>query len=259
MSPLAIGLAFLIAPSGWLVRLVSPLLTGWDRPPVRPRHGARPAGPGDGAGPGAEGGAVPDADDRRGAAAGARTRRCAAAPRRSATGRPPAWFKVVFPPRLRAASPAGLRGAGVLDVDRRGRPDPRARASRRRWPCWPRAGSPTTTCSAIFRRRPPPCCRALSCSPASSAGDSPNPGRAPRSTLVRNRPARRGDRAAARVRPGDGGALAALLGLASLLGMVVWSAAETWRFPAARSRAAGASRPGRPSGRAGRGRRGDAR
>ena len=29
----AIGLAFLIAPSGWLVRLVSPLLTGWDRPP----------------------------------------------------------------------------------------------------------------------------------------------------------------------------------------------------------------------------------
>lgn len=31
---LAIGLAFLIAPSGWLLRLVSPVLTGWDRPPV---------------------------------------------------------------------------------------------------------------------------------------------------------------------------------------------------------------------------------
>ncbi len=29
----AIGLAFLIAPSGWLLRLVSPTLTGWDRPP----------------------------------------------------------------------------------------------------------------------------------------------------------------------------------------------------------------------------------
>ncbi len=29
----AIGLAFLIAPSGWLVRLISPWLTGWDRPP----------------------------------------------------------------------------------------------------------------------------------------------------------------------------------------------------------------------------------
>jgi putative thiamine transport system permease protein len=29
----AIGLAFVIAPSGWLVRLVSPALTGWDRPP----------------------------------------------------------------------------------------------------------------------------------------------------------------------------------------------------------------------------------
>lgn len=31
---LAIGLAFVIAPSGWLSRLASPLLTGWDRPPV---------------------------------------------------------------------------------------------------------------------------------------------------------------------------------------------------------------------------------
>ncbi len=31
---LAIGLAFLMAPSGWLLRLASPFLTGWDRPPV---------------------------------------------------------------------------------------------------------------------------------------------------------------------------------------------------------------------------------
>ena len=30
----AIGFAFLIAPSGWLVRLVSPALTGWERPPI---------------------------------------------------------------------------------------------------------------------------------------------------------------------------------------------------------------------------------
>lgn len=29
----AFGLAFLIAPSGWVSRLVSPALTGWDRPP----------------------------------------------------------------------------------------------------------------------------------------------------------------------------------------------------------------------------------
>lgn len=29
----AFGLAFLIAPSGWIARLVSPGLTGWDRPP----------------------------------------------------------------------------------------------------------------------------------------------------------------------------------------------------------------------------------
>ena len=31
-SALAIGLAFLLAPSGWLVRLVSPALTGWELP-----------------------------------------------------------------------------------------------------------------------------------------------------------------------------------------------------------------------------------
>jgi putative thiamine transport system permease protein len=30
---MAVGLAFLIAPSGWLVRLLSPWLTGWQRPP----------------------------------------------------------------------------------------------------------------------------------------------------------------------------------------------------------------------------------
>ncbi|MEP7084446.1 MAG: ABC transporter permease, partial [Betaproteobacteria bacterium] len=32
-SALAIGFVFLIAPSGWLVRLVSPGLTGWSTPP----------------------------------------------------------------------------------------------------------------------------------------------------------------------------------------------------------------------------------
>jgi putative thiamine transport system permease protein len=40
---MAVGLAFLIAPSGWLVRLASPWLTGWDRPPdlalVQDPHG----------------------------------------------------------------------------------------------------------------------------------------------------------------------------------------------------------------------------
>ena len=30
----AVGFAFMAAPSGWLVRLISPGLTGWDRPPV---------------------------------------------------------------------------------------------------------------------------------------------------------------------------------------------------------------------------------
>ena len=29
----AFGLAFLIAPSGWIARLISPAITGWDRPP----------------------------------------------------------------------------------------------------------------------------------------------------------------------------------------------------------------------------------
>lgn len=40
---MAVGLAFLIAPSGWLMRLGSPWLTGWDRPPdlalVQDHHG----------------------------------------------------------------------------------------------------------------------------------------------------------------------------------------------------------------------------
>ncbi|MEM7258113.1 MAG: ABC transporter permease, partial [Pseudomonadota bacterium] len=33
-AALAVGLIFLIAPSGWLIRLVSPELTGWSRPPT---------------------------------------------------------------------------------------------------------------------------------------------------------------------------------------------------------------------------------
>ncbi len=32
-AALAIGLAFLLAPSGWIARLLSPWATGWDRPP----------------------------------------------------------------------------------------------------------------------------------------------------------------------------------------------------------------------------------
>jgi len=33
-AALAVGLMFLIAPSGWIARLVSPWLTGWERPPT---------------------------------------------------------------------------------------------------------------------------------------------------------------------------------------------------------------------------------
>ena len=33
-AALAIGFAFLIAPSGWIARMLSPWLTGWDRPPA---------------------------------------------------------------------------------------------------------------------------------------------------------------------------------------------------------------------------------
>lgn len=33
-AALAVGILFLIAPSGWIVRLLSPWLTGWDRPPT---------------------------------------------------------------------------------------------------------------------------------------------------------------------------------------------------------------------------------
>ena len=30
----AVGLLFLLQPSGWLIRLISPVLTGWERPPI---------------------------------------------------------------------------------------------------------------------------------------------------------------------------------------------------------------------------------
>ena len=33
---LAVGLAFLIAPSGWLVRVIAPWPTGWHTPPDVP-------------------------------------------------------------------------------------------------------------------------------------------------------------------------------------------------------------------------------
>jgi len=33
-AALAVGLVFLIAPSGWIVRWFSPWLTGWERPPA---------------------------------------------------------------------------------------------------------------------------------------------------------------------------------------------------------------------------------
>lgn len=33
-AAMAVGLLFLIAPSGWLVRVISPSLTGWERPPT---------------------------------------------------------------------------------------------------------------------------------------------------------------------------------------------------------------------------------
>ena len=32
-AALAVGLGFLIAPSGWIARLISPVLSGWARPP----------------------------------------------------------------------------------------------------------------------------------------------------------------------------------------------------------------------------------
>ena len=42
-SAIAIGFAFLVAPSGWIVRVISPWLTGWELPPdlatVGDRHG----------------------------------------------------------------------------------------------------------------------------------------------------------------------------------------------------------------------------
>ena len=58
----AFGLAFLIAPSGWIARAVSPWATGWDRPPdLLIVHDQAGAGPDCRAGD--KRSAFPDADD----------------------------------------------------------------------------------------------------------------------------------------------------------------------------------------------------
>ena len=66
----AIGFAFLIAPSGWLVRLLSPWAT-WLDPAARSCDRQRSDGSGAGVRTGGQGGAVSAADDRRGAQSGA--------------------------------------------------------------------------------------------------------------------------------------------------------------------------------------------
>ena len=60
---IAVGFAFLVAPSGWLVRLRVARADRLGPPAGRPRHGARRRRPRDGRRAAAEGGALPRADD----------------------------------------------------------------------------------------------------------------------------------------------------------------------------------------------------
>ncbi len=115
----AFGLAFLIAPSGWIARALSPWATGWDQPPdiliTQDPHGPVADG-----GAGGQGSAVPAADDAGRPGAGART---AVGPAGADHGlRAHGGLGADgLSPALRADTPAGLCGAGLfLCGDRRG-------------------------------------------------------------------------------------------------------------------------------------------
>ena len=118
-SALAIGLAFLIAPSGWIARAISPWLTGWTLPPDVATVGD-PRGIALMLGPARQGSALPRADDRR--------RRCTRCPfaqhmtiaRALGYRREAAWIKVILPqvyPQIRLPVFAVLAfSLSVVDV-----------------------------------------------------------------------------------------------------------------------------------------------
>ena len=134
----AFGLAFLIAPSGLIARLLSPELTGWERPPdllivndplglVDDRRADRQGDP------------VPAADHAGRAAAGRPARA------RGAVRLARLWPHRRLPlRRLAAALPAdpagGLRRPRLLDLGGRRRARSSGRRRRRRSPCGSTAG-----------------------------------------------------------------------------------------------------------------------
>ena len=170
---MAVGLAFLIAPSGWLARLASPWLTGWDRPPdlalVQDPHGLALT----------LGLVIKEtpflilmtfaalgqirADDQLRMA------------RSLGYGPVCAWLKVVLPrvyPQIRLPVYAVLAycALGGRHGDRA-----RARPRRRRSPCWCCAGSTIPTLRCAFRPPRAPACSSRSCSRRSASGAASRP------------------------------------------------------------------------------------
>ena len=227
---IAIGLAFMIAPSGWLLRLVSPMLTGWDRPPVDLVTVRDPEGLAMVLGLvlkevpylilmiTAALGQVPHAALRRvGAALGYR----------AAT----AWFKLVFPPvyaQLRLPVYAVLAfSMSTVDVGLilgPGNPPPLALLAARWFADYdlqryfPAAAAATLQGLLVLA--------ALLAWRAGELCVVPL-GRAWCDRGVRTGGFEAIARAAAAV-----AALSLLLGLAALLGTAIWSFAQSWRFPA---------------------------
>ena len=227
----AIGLAFLIAPSGWLVRLVSPLLTGWDRPPgdlvtVRDPQGLSMV-------LGLVLKEVPYLILMIGAALQQVPHE---AIRRSATalgyGPITGWFKVVFPgvyAQLRLPVYAVLAfSMSTVEVGlilAPGQPPPLAVLAARWFSDYDLQRYFPAAAAAVLQGL-----LVLACLGLWRLGEM----------LVAHAGRRwceAGRRGGAIGVLGAGaaaaGALAWLLGLVSLLGMVVWSFAESWRFPAA--------------------------
>ena len=229
---MAIGLAFLIAPSGWIVRLLSPWATGWTLPPdlatLQDRAGLAldPRA-------GGEGDALSAAGLPGGARASSMPRRGLGVARGLGYGPPPAWVKVVLPqlyPLIRLPVYAVLAfGLSVVDVALilgPATPPPLAPLILR----W--ANDPD-----LAQRFPAAAAACLQLALAAAAIALWAGGRAAGRDGSPARWLAGGGRGIAeRLWPiVAGGLMTATLGLAAAgtVGMGLWSVASVWRFPAA--------------------------
>ena len=227
----AVGLAFLVAPSGWLARLVSPLLTGWDRPPGDLVTVRDPEGLSMVLGLvlkevpylvlmiGAALQQVPQEALRRSAAA-------------LGYGPVAVWFKVVFPrvyAQLRlpvyAVLAFSLSTVEVGLILAPGQPPPLAVLAARWFADYDLQRYFPAAAAAVLQGLV-----VLACLVMWRLGETVVAGLGRRWCESGRRHGAIGLLASATA---TAGALAWLFGIASMLGMVLWSLAESWRFPAA--------------------------